>query len=165
MIGCELIWNGCGGVVVETEAYSVLNDEACHTFTRPSSREFVNRMPPGTAYVYLNYGVHWLLNVLVKGGSEDGFVLIRALEPMRGIEAMTRRRNMTQLKNLCSGPGKLTRALSIDGAFHGRNPSYPIRARSFCLRPGCQASGPAHALESRVRLILLGGSSRLAALF
>jgi hypothetical protein len=50
MIGCELIWNGCGGVVVETEAYSVLNDEACHTFTRPSSREFVNRMPPGTVY-------------------------------------------------------------------------------------------------------------------
>ena len=121
MIGCELIWNGCGGVVVETEAYSVLNDEACHTFTRPSSREFVTRMPPGAAYVYLNYGVHWLLNFLVKGGSEDGFVLIRALEPTRGIEEMTRRRNMTQLKNLCSGPGKLTRALAIDGGFHGRN--------------------------------------------
>lgn len=121
MIGCELIWSGCGGVVVETEAYSVLNDEACHTFTRPSSREFVTRMPSGAAYVYLNYGVHWLLNFLVKGGSEDGFDLIRALEPTQGIEEMTRRRNMTQIKNLCSGPGKLTQALAIDGGFHGRD--------------------------------------------
>jgi DNA-3-methyladenine glycosylase len=121
MIGCELVWNGCGGVIVETEAYSVLNDEACHTFSRPSSREFVTRMPAGAAYVYLNYGVHWLLNFLVRGGSEDGFVLIRALEPTRGIEEMTRRRNMTTLKNLCSGPGKLTRALGIDGVFHGRD--------------------------------------------
>jgi DNA-3-methyladenine glycosylase len=121
MIGWELVWDGCGGVIVETEAYSVVNDEACHTFTRPSSREFVTRMPPGTAYVYLNYGVHWLLNFLVKGGAEDGFVLIRALEPTRGIEVMARRRNMTKFSNLCSGPGKLTRALAIDGAFHGRN--------------------------------------------
>jgi DNA-3-methyladenine glycosylase len=121
MIGCELVWNGCGGLIVETEAYSVRNDEACHTFTRSSSREFVTRMPAGAAYVYLNYGVHWLLNFLVRDGSEDGFVLIRALEPTRGIEEMTRRRNMTTLKNLCSGPGKLTRALGIDGAFHGRN--------------------------------------------
>ena len=47
MIGCELVWNGCGGLIVETEAYSVRNDEACHTFTRPSSREFVTRMPAG----------------------------------------------------------------------------------------------------------------------
>jgi DNA-3-methyladenine glycosylase len=121
MVGCELLWEGCGGVVVETEAYSVLNDEACHTFSRPSSREFVQRMPPGVAYVYLNYGVHWLLNFLVKGGTEDGFVLIRALEPTRGIEEMVRRRNGTAIKNLCSGPGKLTRALGIDGGFHGRD--------------------------------------------
>lgn len=121
MIGCELVWNGCGGVIVETEAYSVRNDEACHTFTRPSSREFVSRMPAGVAYVYLNYGMHWLLNFLVRGGSEDGFVLIRALEPTCGIEEMTRRRNTTTLKNLCSGPGKLTRALGIDGTFHGRD--------------------------------------------
>jgi DNA-3-methyladenine glycosylase len=150
MVGCELVWNGCGGVIVETEAYSVLNDEACHTFSRPSSREFVARMPPGAAYVYLNYGVHWLLNFLVRGGSEDGFVLIRALEPTRGIEEMTRRRNMTTLKNLCSGPGKLTRALGIDGAFHGRgllsdsdaslrHPSMPPSVKT-CTRVGITRS-------------------------
>jgi DNA-3-methyladenine glycosylase len=121
LVGCELFWKGCGGVIVETEAYSVLNDEACHTFSRPSSREFVSKMPPGAAYVYLNYGVHWLLNFLVKGGSEDGFVLIRALEPKKGIPEMILRRNTTRPQELCSGPGKLTRALGIDGDLHGRD--------------------------------------------
>ncbi len=118
LVGCELVWGGCGGIIVETEAYSVLNDEACHTFARPSSRTFVAGKPPGAAYVYLNYGVHWLLNFLVKGGAEDGFVLIRALEPTRGIEEMERRR-ATHFENLCSGPGKLTRALGIGGETHG----------------------------------------------
>lgn len=135
MIGCELVWNGCGGVIVETEAYLAINDEACHTFTRPSSREFVAKMPAGTAYVYLNYGVHWLLNFLVKGGGEDGFVLIRALEPTRGIEEMTRRRNTAKLANLCSGPGKLTHALAIDGSFHGRN---LLSNPAACLRLPCE---------------------------
>ncbi len=121
LIGCELVWNGAGGVIVETEAYSVRNDEACHTFSRPSSRGFVAEKSPGTAYVYLNYGMYWLLNFLVKGGAEDGFVLIRALEPTRGIEEMRQRRGMIELKNLCSGPGKLTRALGIDGTFHGQD--------------------------------------------
>jgi DNA-3-methyladenine glycosylase len=65
--------------------------------------------------------MHWLLNFLVKGGSEDGFVLLRALEPTKGIEDMRRRRGMDGLKNLCSGPGKLTRAFGIDGGFHGRD--------------------------------------------
>ncbi len=106
-------------MIVETEAYSVRNDEACHTFFRPSSRAFVAGQPPGTAYVYLNYGVHWLLNFLVKGGPEDGFVLIRALEPTRGIPRMEVRRKTRVPTALCSGPGKLTRALGIDGSGHG----------------------------------------------
>jgi DNA-3-methyladenine glycosylase len=121
LIGCEIVWKQVGGVIVETEAYSVRNDEACHTFTRPSSRRFVAEKPPGTAYVYLNYGMYWLLNFLVKGGPEDGFVLIRALEPTKGIEEMRQRRGTNELKNLCSGPGKLTRALAIDGSFHGQD--------------------------------------------
>jgi DNA-3-methyladenine glycosylase len=121
LIGCEIVWKQVGGVIVETEAYSVRNDEACHTFTRPSSRGFVADMPPGAAYVYLNYGMYWLLNFLVKGGPEDGFVLVRALEPTRGIQEMCQRRRMNEHKNLCSGPGKLTRALGIDGSFHGQD--------------------------------------------
>lgn len=119
LIGCELHWRRGSGVIVETEAYSVLNDEACHTFSRPSSRRFVADHPPGAVYIYLNYGVHWLLNFLVKGGDEEGFVLIRALEPRRGIPDMRQRRGTDILTQLCSGPGKLTRALGIDGSSHG----------------------------------------------
>lgn len=121
LIGCELLWRGCGGIIVETESYSAQNDEACHTFRRPSSRRFVADRPPGTAYVYMNYGVHWLLNFLVKGGPEEGFVLIRALEPTRGIEEMAGRRKTSDPTNLCSGPGKLTQALGLDGSFHGQD--------------------------------------------
>ncbi len=119
LIGCELLWRGCGGLIVETEAYAATGDEACHTFSRPSSRLFVAENPPGTAYIYLNYGVHWLLNFLVKGGTEDGFVLIRALEPTRRLDLMQHRRKIINPVKLCSGPGKLTQALGIDGKSHG----------------------------------------------
>jgi DNA-3-methyladenine glycosylase len=129
LIGCELVWKSCAGIIVETEAYAAINDEACHTFARPSARAFVARHPPGTAYVYFNYGMYWLLNVLVKGGTEDGFVLFRAIEPTRGVSAMQRRR-MAHRKSptpalkstaLCSGPGKLAMALGVDGRDHGRD--------------------------------------------
>lgn len=127
LIGCELVWKNCAGIVVETEAYSAKDDEACHTFARPSAREFIARHRAGAAYVYFNYGMYWLLNVLVKDGGEDGFVLIRALEPTRGIELMTRRRlahrksKLAHPYALCSGPGKLAIALGVDGGDHGRD--------------------------------------------
>jgi len=92
LIGTELIWGECSGVVVEVEAYAAIDDEAAHTFTRPSARSFIERNKAGTAYVYFNYGMYWLFNGLVKGGTEDGFVLIRALEPIRGIDLMQKRR-------------------------------------------------------------------------
>jgi DNA-3-methyladenine glycosylase len=119
LIGVEFAWKNCAGLLVETEAYSVINDEACHTFLRKAVREFVARNPPGTAYVYLNYGIHWLANVLVKGGTEDGFVLLRAIEPTRGLGEMQRRRGITAIERLCSGPGKLTQALGITGGDDG----------------------------------------------
>ena len=118
LIGTELIWGRCSGIIVETEAYTATNDEAAHTFTRPSARAFVERNRAGAAYVYFNYGVHWMLNVLVKGGAVDGFVLIRALEPRRGISLMKERRGLEDEKRLCSGPGKLTQALGIAGRHH-----------------------------------------------
>ncbi|HWB58379.1 MAG TPA: DNA-3-methyladenine glycosylase [Chthoniobacteraceae bacterium] len=119
LIGCELVWDDCSGIIVETEAYSTKDDEACHTFARKGAREFVATHQPGAAYVYLNYGIHWLLNVLVKGGREEGFVLIRALEPVKGIEKMRRRRMRQNLTALCSGPGKLSEALGVRGTDHG----------------------------------------------
>ena len=120
LIGTELIWNKCSGIVVEAEAYLAQNDEACHTFSRPSARGFVARNKAGTAYVYFSYGAHWMLNVLVKGEG-DGFVLIRALEPIRGIELMKKRRGVEDERQLCSGPGKLTQALDITDRHHEMN--------------------------------------------
>jgi DNA-3-methyladenine glycosylase len=117
LIGTELIWGDCSGRVVEVEAYAAINDEAAHTFTRPSARSFIERNNAGAAYIYFNYGMHWMVNVLVKG-DENGFVLIRALEPKKGIEKMKKRRGVTDSKHLCSGPGKLTQALGITNRDH-----------------------------------------------
>ncbi len=119
LIGTEFRWNNAGGIVVETEAYAEFGDEACHTFVRNAAREFVRDKQAGTIYAYLNYGIHWLFNVLTKHESSNGFVLIRAIEPIVGIDEMKTRRNKQRLKDLCSGPGKLTQALGIGPEFHG----------------------------------------------
>jgi len=120
LVGAELIWGKCAGTIVETEAYLAENDEACHTFSRPSARAFIQRNKPGAAYIYFSYGNHWMLNVLVKGET-DGFVLIRALQPLRGIELMKERRGADDERRLCSGPGKLTEALDITRRHHEMN--------------------------------------------
>ena len=143
LIGCTLRWGRCAGVIVETEAYGAVNDEACHTWSRPSARAFVAQHPAGAAYVYFNYGMYWMLNVLVKGGAEDGFVLFRALEPTAGIAAMRRRRaanlkskilNLKSNSWLCSGPGKLAQALGVTGRDHGRD--FCAGAAAGFVRPG-----------------------------
>jgi DNA-3-methyladenine glycosylase len=118
LVGTELVWGKCSGIIVETEAYLALNDEASHTFTRPSTRAFVERNKPGAIYIYFNYGVHWMLNFLVKGGERSGLILIRALEPRRGLEAMKKRRGLEDVRRLCSGPGKLTQAFDITNRHH-----------------------------------------------
>jgi len=120
LVGTELVWGKCSGIVVETEAYLTLNDEACHTFTRPSTRAFVERNRPGAVYIYMNYGVHWMLNVLVKG-DRSGLILIRALEPRRGLNLMKARRGLDDVFRLCSGPGKLAQALDITRRHHEMN--------------------------------------------
>jgi len=117
LVGAELIWGGCSGIIVEVEAYAAIDDEAAHTFTRPSARSFIERNKAGAAYVYFSYGNHWMLNLLVKGDS-NGFVLFRAIEPRRGVKIMKRRRGVDDLRQLCSGPGKLTQALDITDRHH-----------------------------------------------
>jgi DNA-3-methyladenine glycosylase len=118
LVGCELVWGRCSGIVVECEAYAAVGDPACHTFSRPSAREFVARHRAGAAYVYLNYGMHWMLNVLVKGEA-DGFVLLRAIEPRQGDAIMRRRRGGKEGRELCGGPGRLAAALGVTGRDHG----------------------------------------------
>ena len=117
LVGTELIWGSCAGKIVETEAYLAENDEACHTFSRPTARAFVEQNKPGAAYIYFSYGAHWMLNVLVKGGT-DGFVLIRAIQPNHGIALMKKRRVVDGEHQLCSGPGKLTQAFAITNRHH-----------------------------------------------
>lgn len=119
LVGCQFYWGGCGGIIVETEAYLEQGDPACHTFNRPSARSFIENHEAGAAYVYLNYGVHWLFNILTKNNEGAGFVLFRALEPTTGLDLMSRRRGSSAIADLCSGPGKLTQALEIDGRIHG----------------------------------------------
>ncbi|MBM3862617.1 MAG: DNA-3-methyladenine glycosylase [Verrucomicrobia bacterium] len=119
LIGCHFRWRDCTVRIVETEAYDSRDDPACHTWFRPSARAFVEAQQAGDAYVYLNYGVHWLFNLLVKGPRRSGFVLLRAIEPLLGIERMRARRPGVPDHQLGAGPGKLTRALGIDGSTHG----------------------------------------------
>lgn len=123
LVGVELVHRTCRGRLLETEAYHERGDAACHLFTRPSAREFARLHPPGTAYVYLNYGVHWLLNVLCRDAASGaaGFVLFRAAEPLEGLEEMAERRGTADRRRLCSGPGRLGAAFAIDGSLHGRS--------------------------------------------
>jgi DNA-3-methyladenine glycosylase len=121
LIGCELVWGETAGIIVETEAYAEHGDPASHAFFRRGTREFIKKNRGGTLYIYLNYGIHWLLNFLAKGKEWNGIILIRALEPTRGAEVMAERRGTSTRGLLCSGPGRLTQAMAIDNRFHGRD--------------------------------------------
>jgi DNA-3-methyladenine glycosylase len=112
LIGCTLLYEGCGGVIVETESYEA-DDPACHAYVGLTERTRVLFGPPGYAYVYLSYGIHSLLNAVAEPEGEAAAVLIRALEPTHEIELMRERRRVKSDLDLCSGPGKLTEALGI----------------------------------------------------
>jgi DNA-3-methyladenine glycosylase len=112
LIGCRLLYDGCGGTIVETESYE-RDDPACHAYVGLTKRTEVLFGPPGRAYVYLSYGIHSLLNFVAEPEGEAAAVLIRALEPTAGLGAMRTRRGERPDADLCSGPGKLTEALGI----------------------------------------------------
>ena len=112
LVGCELVHGPTAGVIVETEAYHE-SEPACHAHIGVTARTHVLFRAPGTAYVYRSYGIHALVNAVCEPEGVAAAVLIRALEPVEGIDLMRERRGVHALDQLCSGPGKLTQALGI----------------------------------------------------
>jgi DNA-3-methyladenine glycosylase len=118
LIGCTVAHGPTAGVIVETESYHV-DDPACHAHGGPTPRSSVLFGPPARVYVYLSYGIHSLLNFVCEPEGDAAAVLIRALEPVEGIDEMRARRGVERVEDLCSGPGKLTQALGIGLELNG----------------------------------------------
>jgi len=132
LIGCVVTHHDCAGVIVETEAYHE-SEPACHAFGGRTPRNRVLFGPPGRAYVYRSYGIHAMLNAVCEPEGVGAAVLIRALEPVEGLDHMRARRGMDAVRQLCSGPGKLTQALDIELHHNGTDlSSGPVR---FSSRP------------------------------
>ncbi len=112
LIGCVLRHGPTAGRIVETESYHE-SEAACHAFVGETERTRPLLGRPGVAYVYRSYGIHALLNAVAEPDGVGAAVLIRALEPLAGLEVMRARRGLERLEQLCSGPGKLTQALGI----------------------------------------------------
>ncbi len=128
LIGARLVVGGAGGIIVETEAYE-RGDPASHSFRGPTPRNAAMFGSVGRAYVYRIYGLHWCLNIVCDAGSPGSAVLIRALEPDRGVQIIAERRGRGGATDLCSGPGRLCQALGVTGALNGR----PIDDPPFSL--------------------------------
>ena len=133
LIGVTLLVDGVGGMIVETEAYDH-EDPASHSYTGRTERNASMFGPPGRAYVYRSYGVHWCLNLVCGADRSGSAVLLRALEPMAGIDIMRARRGLDDMRLLCAGPGRLCQALGVTREHDG----LPLDAPPFALTRGAK---------------------------
>lgn len=151
LVGATLLVGGVGGVIVEVEAYAP-GDPASHAYRGRTARNAAMFGPPGRAYVYRSYGVHWCLNLVCGGEGVAEAVLLRALEPTHGLETMAARRGLADPRLLCSGPGRLCQALGVGGehdALSLEEPPFRLLARSG---DGPLAAGPRIGISRAVEL-------------
>jgi DNA-3-methyladenine glycosylase len=144
LIGCSLRFAGTGGVIVEVESYHA-EDPACHAYIGRTTRNGVLFGHPGLAYVYFSYGIHSLLNAVCEPEGEAAAVLIRALEPVWGVDRMRERRGRARARELCSGPGKLAEALGVGLGENGTSllePPFALAGRSGSWRDVEVATAP-----------------------
>jgi DNA-3-methyladenine glycosylase len=135
LVGATFWFNGTGGRIVEVEAYHH-TEPAAHSHGGQTPRNAVMFGPPGHAYVYRSYGIHWCVNFVCEEVGSASAVLIRALEPTDGIAAMRRRRGVKDERLLCGGPGRLCQALGITSAHNG----LPLDREPFTLLPRREAA-------------------------
>jgi len=160
LLGCVVRHGATAGRIVETEAYHH-SEPACHAYVGLTPRTRVLFGPPGRAYVYRSYGIHALLNAVCEPEGEGTAVLIRALEPLDGVEAMRARRGIERERDLCSGPGKLTQALGIgldldDTPLDGPIAFLPRPAGEAPPTAACERIGITRAVELPWRFCEVG---------
>jgi len=164
LLGAELLVDGVGGIITETEAYHP-DEPASHAHRGPTLRNNAMFLGPGHVYVYRSYGIHWCFNLVC---ADAAAVLIRAMEPTHGIERMAERRGLSHPRDLCSGPGKLCTALNITKCEDGLRLSDP----PFSFRPASEAPpvvvGPRIGITKAAELPLrfgIAGSAYLSCAF